>query len=850
MNNYKHTNLTTNQALNKLKQNGKNQLIKAKKKNVFALFLSQLANPMIVVLIVSAIFSYIISLYSKEGISDVIIILTVVFLNSLLGVIQEAKAEKAINALNDLTPKKSKVIRDNEIKFILSEDLVTDDIVIIESGDIIPADGILLENHSLKIDESTLTGESIAKEKDLTNDNNQVYMGSVVTYGKGIFKVTSTGMKTEMGKIAKVISDSKNNLTPLQKRLNKLSKLLTIIVISICICMFAISLLKSPKITINFVIDSFMLAISLAVAAIPEGLAAVVTILLSIGVTKMAKQKAIIRKLTAVETLGCVQIICTDKTGTLTENKMKVTNWDSENPYMLAKASFLCNDTKLQNNKWIGEPTEIALAKFAIENFKSIDTNTLKEQRVDEIPFDSTRKMMSTIHKNGSFFIQYTKGAVDVILNKCTMYLSNKGPIPLTDKIRNKILETNHTYAKNGLRVLACSYKDYWYNPKGLDKNENNLTYIGMLGMLDPIRHEVFDAIKECKDAGINVMMITGDHFDAATTIGKSINLVNNESEVITGSKLDELSDEELEKCILNYHVFARVSPLHKARIVETLQKKSLVVAMTGDGVNDAPSIKKADIGISMGIMGTDVTKNASDMVLADDNFNTIVKAVEEGRKIYANIDKAIHFLLSSNLSEVLSILIATLCGFVILDPVHILWINLITDSFPALALGLEPAEDNIMKKPPRPFSSKLFNRKTWFNILYQGIIVTILTIGSFLIGTYLENGSFTNLLSYDGKTMAFLTMSMAEIFHSFNLRSKNDSIFKIKTTNKYLWFGCLGSLILTTMVIYIPYLANLFGFRYLAYYEFAIALGLGLLIIPIVEIVKKLENKLKKSAN
>lgn len=850
MNNYKHTNLTTNQALNKLKQNGKNQLIKAKKKNVFALFLSQLANQMIVVLIVSAIFSYIISLYSKEGISDVIIILTVVFLNSLLGVIQEAKAEKAINALNDLTPKKSKVIRDNEIKFILSEDLVTDDIVIIESGDIIPADGILLENHSLKIDESTLTGESIAKEKDLTNDNNQVYMGSVVTYGKGIFKVTSTGMKTEMGKIAKVISDSKNNLTPLQKRLNKLSKLLTIIVISICICMFAISLLKSPKITINFVIDSFMLAISLAVAAIPEGLAAVVTILLSIGVTKMAKQKAIIRKLTAVETLGCVQIICTDKTGTLTENKMKVTNWDSENPYMLAKASFLCNDTKLQNNKWIGEPTEIALAKFAIENFKSIDTNTLKEQRVDEIPFDSTRKMMSTIHKNGSFYIQYTKGAVDVILNKCTMYLSNKGPIPLTDKIRNKILETNHTYAKNGLRVLACSYKDYWYNPKGSDKNENNLTYIGMLGMLDPIRHEVFDAIKECKDAGINVMMITGDHFDTATTIGKSINLVNNESEVITGSKLDELSDEELEKCILNYHVFARVSPLHKARIVETLQKKSLVVAMTGDGVNDAPSIKKADIGISMGIMGTDVTKSASDMVLADDNFNTIVKAVEEGRKIYANIDKAIHFLLSSNLSEVLSILIATLCGFVILDPVHILWINLITDSFPALALGLEPAEDNIMKKPPRPFSSKLFNRKTWFDILYQGIIVTILTIGSFLIGTYLENGSFTNLLSYDGKTMAFLTMSMAEIFHSFNLRSKNDSIFKIKTTNKYLWFGCLGSLILTTMVIYIPYLANLFGFRYLAYYEFAIALGLGLLIIPIVEIVKKLENKLKKSAN
>lgn len=850
MNNYKHTNLTTNQALNKLKQNGKNQLIKAKKKNVFALFLSQLANPMIVVLIVSAIFSYIISLYSKEGISDVIIILTVVFLNSLLGVIQEAKAEKAINALNDLTPKKSKIIRDNEIKFILSEDLVTDDIVIIESGDIIPADGILLENHSLKIDESTLTGESIAKEKDLTNDNNQVYMGSVVTYGKGIFKVTSTGMKTEMGKIAKVISDSKNNLTPLQKRLNKLSKLLTIIVISICICMFAISLLKSPKITINFVIDSFMLAISLAVAAIPEGLAAVVTILLSIGVTKMAKQKAIIRKLTAVETLGCVQIICTDKTGTLTENKMKVTKWDSENPYMLAKASFLCNDTKLQNNKWIGEPTEIALAKFAIENFKSIDTNTLKEQRVDEIPFDSTRKMMSTIHKNGSFFIQYTKGAVDVILNKCTMYLSNKGPIPLTDKIRNKILETNHTYAKNGLRVLACSYKDYWYNPKGSDKNENNLTYIGMLGMLDPIRHEVFDAIKECKDAGINVMMITGDHFDTATAIGKSINLVNNESEVITGSKLDELSDEELEKCILNYHVFARVSPLHKARIVETLQKKSLVVAMTGDGVNDAPSIKKADIGISMGIMGTDVTKSASDMVLADDNFNTIVKAVEEGRKIYANIDKAIHFLLSSNLSEVLSILIATLCGFVILDPVHILWINLITDSFPALALGLEPAEDNIMKKPPRPFSSKLFNRKTWFDILYQGIIVTILTIGSFLIGTYLENGSFTNLLSYDGKTMAFLTMSMAEIFHSFNLRLKNDSIFKIKTTNKYLWFGCLGSLILTTMVIYIPYLANLFGFRYLAYYEFAIALGLGLLIIPIVEIVKKLENKLKKSAN
>ena len=828
--------LSSNEVTKRQNQNGLNELKEKKKKSAVMLFLEQFIDVLIALLIVAAIAAYFVG-----DVIDSCVILIAVLLNTVIGFIQEYRSEKAIEMLKSVTTSYAVVKRDGQVQKIDAKELTIGDIVILEEGDKIPADLVLIETNRLKVDESNLTGESVPVEK---SPKEEAYMDSNVTLGNGVGIVTAIGMDTSIGKIAEVIQEEKGE-TPLQKKMDKLGKTLSVIAIIVCVFIFIFELFRGIPI-----VETFLTAVSLAVAAIPEGLPAVLTLTLALGMQQLTKSNAIVRRLLSVETLGSCTVICSDKTGTLTENKMKVTKWDSENPYMLAKASFLCNDTKLQNNKWIGEPTEIALAKFAIENFKSIDTNTLKEQRVDEIPFDSTRKMMSTIHKNGSFYIQYTKGAVDVILNKCTMYLSNKGSIPLTDKIRNKILETNHTYAKNGLRVLACSYKDYWYNPKGSDKNENNLTYIGMLGMLDPIRHEVFDAIKECKDAGINVMMITGDHFDTATTIGKSINLVNNESEVITGSKLDELSDEELEKCILNYHVFARVSPLHKARIVETLQKKSLVVAMTGDGVNDAPSIKKADIGISMGIMGTDVTKSASDMVLADDNFNTIVKAVEEGRKIYANIDKAIHFLLSSNLSEVLSILIATLCGFVILDPVHILWINLITDSFPALALGLEPAEDNIMKKPPRPFSSKLFNRKTWFDILYQGIIVTILTIGSFLIGTYLENGSFTNLLSYDGKTMAFLTMSMAEIFHSFNLRSKNDSIFKIKTTNKYLWFGCLGSLILTTMVIYIPYLANLFGFRYLAYYEFAIALGLGLLIIPIVEIVKKLENKLKKSAN
>lgn len=833
--NEKYTGLKSKEVNDRLSKYGKNILLKTKKKSLFVLFFKQLANPMIIVLLISAMLSYIISLINNQSITDVIIILIVVLLNTLLGVIQEYKAEKAILALSKLTPKSSKVIRDGSVKEILSEDIVIDDILLINTGDIIPADGYLLENHSINCDESTLTGESIPIEKDL-KDNNTIYMGSVITYGKGIMKVTQTGMNTEIGKIAHIINSAKNSDTPLQKRLNKLSKLLTIFVLLICIIMFVISLFKAKSITFNFIIDAFMLSISLAVAAIPEGLAAVVTIILSIGVTKMAKQKAIIRKLTAVETLGCVEVICTDKTGTLTKNKMKVEKYYTHNHLLLNKIIYYCNDSKLSGKKYIGESTEIALKKYSSNYI--INEN---QDRIDELPFDSNRKMMSTIHKNGNYYVQYTKGAIDSIINKTSFILSENGVIPINENLKNEILNINHQFASEGLRVIACAYKDYWFKPSSSDKTivEDNLVFVGLVGLIDPIRDEVFNSINTCKKAGITVMMITGDHLDTAVAIGKKINLLENNNQALSGFELDQLSDDVLNNCILNYRVFARVTPTHKTRIIKTLQIKNKIVAMTGDGVNDAPSIKTADIGISMGIMGTDVTKDSADMILADDNFSTIVQAVEEGRKIYTNIDKTIHFLLSSNLSEVFTILIATIIGFTILDPAHILWINLITDSIPALALGMENKEPDIMNKKPRSINSNLFNKKTWFDIFYQGIIVSLLTITSFLIGCKLDSGNMFSFNSLLGKTMAFLTMSMAEVFHAFNLRSKNSSIFKIKNNNKYLWFGCFIAIVLTTSVIYLPFLSNIFGFVKLKYYHFAMSFGLGFSIIPIVEIMK-----------
>lgn len=835
--------LTTIQANQKLQKNGKNKLIDEKKASIISLFFKQLANPMIIILIISAFLSLAINLYQHvNNFSDVIIIAIVVILNALLGMIQELKAEKAIEALKKITASTSKVIRDNKIEHILSENIVDEDMIYLEAGDAIPADAIVIENHSLQVDESTLTGESIPVQKD-TKDNNNIYMGSVVTYGRGYAKVVQTGMNTKMGGIATVLTKAKKLETPLQKKLSHLSRILSILVVIVCIFMFILTLVLKKDFSIHFILDSFILAISLAVAAIPEGLAAVVTILLSIGVTKMSKQNAVIRKLTAVETLGSTNVICSDKTGTLTQNKMVVTSYFTNDFFLMSKALLWCNNSVFQENNWIGDPTEIAIAKFATSSFPNLFEQLPHQQRIFELPFDSKRKMMSIICKKDAFYHQFTKGALDKVLEKCNRYLSKKGVVPLTEDIKRQIFLKNKEFASQALRVIACAYKEYWYLPNQSQENklENDLIFIGMVGMIDPIRPEVFDAVKECKQAGINVVMITGDHKDTAVAIAKQLNLISTEDEAITGDELNQLSNDELLHTIEKYHVFARVNPEHKVKIVETWQKKGMIVAMTGDGVNDAPSIKIADIGIGMGITGTDVTKNVADMILADDNFATIVEAVKEGRKIYENIQKAIQFLLSSNLSEVLSILVATLLGFTILDPGHILWINLITDTFPALALGMDKSDEKMIESDPKLSRHKFFGKSDWIDIIYQGVAVGILTIIAFLIGCYIDHNEITTLDSPTGKTMAFLTMSMAEIFHSFNMRSRKHSIFKIKSNNRYLWFAALGAVILTTLVIYFPPLNQLFGFAYVTYFEYSIAIGLSLMIIPLVEGVKKI---------
>lgn len=835
--------LNSSDALKRLNKNGKNKLIEVKKDSIFSLFFKQLINPMIVVLLVSSFLSILINIYQQSyNYSDVIIILIVVILNGLLGTIQEKKAENAIEALKKITSSTSKVIRDKNIQTILSEEIVIDDVIYLEAGDNVPADAIILENYSLQVDESTLTGESIPIHKDMDKDNH-IYMGSTITYGRCYAKVVQIGMNTKIGGIADVLSKAKATETPLQKKLSHLSKILSFLVVFICTVMFILNLIIKKNFSINFILDTFILAISLAVAAIPEGLAAVVTILLSIGVTKMSKQNAVIRKLTAVETLGSTNIICSDKTGTLTQNKMVVTKVFTNDYFLLSKICLFCNNAILQQNEWLGDTTEIAIAKYASNSFPILFETKNNDKQILEIPFDSTRKMMSVIYQKDSLFHQYTKGALDRLLEKCNRFLSPKGVIPLTKTIKEQILNKNQEYAASALRVIACAYKDYWYNPNALsiDKLENDLIFIGILGMTDPIRPEVIEAIQNCQKASITPIMITGDHKITAISIAKQLDIIKNENEAITGDELNQLSDAELQEKLDAYHVYARVNPEHKVRIVQAWQKKGKIVAMTGDGVNDAPSIKMADIGIGMGITGTDVTKNVADMILADDNFATIVEAVKEGRKIYENIQKAIQFLLSSNLSEVLSILVATILGFTILDPGHILWINLITDTFPALALGMDKTDNNIMEQPPRQGAGKFFNKIDWMNIIYQGIIVSILTISSFLIGCYIDHHSIITLDSPTGKTMAFLTMSMAEIFHAFNLRSRRHSIFKIKSNNPYLWLASLFAVILTTLVIYFPPLNKLFGFSYISYCSYAISIGLAMMIIPIVEIVKKI---------
>ena len=846
--------LTTAEAEKRLAENGKNKLKEGSKDSLFVRFLKQLADPMIIILLVAAVVSGVLEV-AAHGLSfgaftDSIIILAVVIFNAVLGVYQESKAEKAIEALQEMAAATSKVLRDGNIVHVRSEDLVVGDIVVLEAGDAVPADGRLIENASLKIEEAALTGESVpvnkfidiinlkdeGKDVPLGDRANMVYMGSTVVYGRGVAVITATGMDTEMGKIADALVKAEEGKTPLQLKLAQLSKILTWLVLGICVLIFGVKLLGAGgEFSADVFVDSFMVAVSLAVAAIPEGLVAVVTVVLSMGVSNMSKKNANIRKLTAVETLGCAQIICSDKTGTLTQNKMTVVDHFGEDENLLASAMALCSDAQLgTDGKVEGEPTEAALVEWAKKiGISKIDL-VKAMPRSGEAPFDSGRKMMSSVHPTGAEYVQYTKGAPDVVVGLCTHYLKDGKPVPMTEEYKAEILAANKGFADRALRVLACGTRTYSAEPTSYEPEalEHDLCFVGLSAMIDPVRPEVKVAIEKCRSAGIRPIMITGDHVDTAIAIAKELGILEGDAKAITGAQLNEMSDEEFAKEFQNISVYARVQPEHKTRIVTAWKSAGYITAMTGDGVNDAPSIKAADIGVGMGITGTDVTKNVADMVLADDNFATIVGAVEEGRRIYDNIRKAIQFLLGSNISEVISIFAATLMGFEILAPVHLLWINLVTDSFPALALGVEKAEPGIMNRKPRNAKDGVFSGGLGWDVAYQGLMVSVLVLGSYFIGLNMAGAEH-------GMTMAFLTMSMAELFHSFNMRSQRKSIFTLGHNNKALWLAAVGALAATVLVCEIPFLATAFGFTPVGLVEFAIAAGLGICVIPIVEIVK-----------
>ena len=874
--------LSSLQAEERLQKNGPNELEAPPSLPMWKRFINQMKDPMIIILLIAALISGITTYYesvlsqSSAFPTDSMIILIVVIINAVLGVVQESKAEKAIESLQKMSASNSKVLRDGKVMMIPSIKLVKGDVVLLEAGDSINADGRVMESASLTVEESALTGESTSVKKNtnviemqdipLGDRTNMVYRGSEVVYGRGKVLVTATGMDTEMGKIARVISNTQEGKTPLQIKLSQLSKVLTKIVLGICVFIFAFSLFMHREIfssgdvmaIVENSLDFFMVAVSLAVAAIPEGLVAVVTIVLSIGVTNMSKKKAIIRKMTAVETLGCASIICSDKTGTLTQNKMTVVKTYTQDESLLAKAMSLCNDAVQDDNKEVsGEPTEAALVQYAIS--KHLNKNELlqKQPRIDEYPFDSSRKLMSTIHQDGNGYIQYTKGAPDVLIARCTKILKDGAVQPMTKEDRTEILKANKSMADDALRVLAAAYTTYTDTKSFASKEaiEQNLIFIGLTGMIDPVRPEVKQAISTCKSAGITPIMITGDHLDTAVAIARELDILQDSSQAITGYDLQKMTDEEFMKNVQKYRVYARVQPEHKTRIVKAWKTLGKVVAMTGDGVNDAPSIKTADIGVGMGITGTDVTKNVADMVLADDNFATIVTAVGEGRRIYDNIRKAIQFLLSSNLSEVLSIFISTLLNFTILKAPHLLFINLVTDSLPSIALGMEKEETHLMDRKPRSSSEGIFAQGLGFNVVYQGIFVTLLTLAAFFIGERLETGRwvFANITDcQEGMTMAFLTMSMCEIFHSFNMRSATESIFTLLRQGNHNWIlvgTMVASLVLTTCLIEVPFLADAFGFTPISYVEYGISLLLAISIIPLVEIIKYIQRK-KVSAN
>ena len=878
------TGLTSQEAARRLEQNGKNKLADAKKVSILTRFFNQMKDPMIIILLVAAVISAVTEMIEAKQFvtpTDSIIILAVVLINAVLGVIQESKAEKAVEALQKMSAATTRVLRDGKIVTVKSEDLVVGDVILLDAGDAIPADCRIFECASMKIEEAALTGESVPVDKlvraltlsgeksdevPLGDRKNMAYMGSTLVYGRGKAVVVATGMDTEMGKIANAISLAEEGKTPLEIKLEQLSHVLTKLVIGVCGVIFAYNIITQYFIGgegvrfFDVALHSFITAIALAVAAIPEGLVAVMTIVLSIGVTNMSKKNAIIRKMTAVETLGCTQIICSDKTGTLTQNVMTVVDHWAEDEKFLATAMALCTNAEVdENGKGTGEPDEVALINYAgTLGLKKEDLVT-SHPRVGEIPFDSQRKMMSTVHEFNGKFYQFTKGAPDEILKRCSHALIDGNVTALTEEFFQKTMAENTRMGNKALRVFAAAYREYDSAPDSYESQalEKDLIFIGLTGMIDPVRPEVKAAIIECRNAGITPIMITGDHINTAKAIARELGILTDDSQALMGSQIDDYNDEEFSQLVENIFVYARVQPEHKTRIVNAWRAKGYVTAMTGDGVNDAPSIKSADIGVGMGITGTDVTKNVADMVLADDNFATIVSAVGEGRRIYDNIRKAIQFLLGSNLSEVLSIFYATIMGFTILEAPHLLFINLVTDSIPALALGLERPERNIMRRKPRSKNDGIFADGLGVDVAYQGLLVTILTVIAFYIGELLnlpagEHFRWSNIPnSGEGMTMAFFTMAMCEIFHSFNMRSQRNSSVALMFQghhNVTLYGAMVGSFILTTAVVEIDVLSNLFGFTHLGTEEYLVSLGLAFSIIPLVEIIKFIQRKFSKS--
>ena len=846
--------LTDKEVLKLRKKYGYNKLDEKKRESIFFKFISQFKDFMIIILLIAALVSAIVSYFegTKEY-TDSIIIVVIVVINALIGVIQESKAEKSLEALKKLSSPTSKVLRNGKTITIDSTLLVPGDIIELEAGNFVPADCRLISSYNLKIEESALTGETVPITKDakvilpsnvaLGDMINMAFSTTIVTNGHAQAIVTETGMNTKVGKIAKMIITDEAPQTPLQKKLTGIGKSLGIICLIICLTIFIIGLFKGISVS-----EMFMTSVGLAVAAIPEGLPAVVTIMLSIGVTKMSKNNAIIRKLPAVETLGSSSIICSDKTGTLTQNKMKVTkicnykeditnDIHSQNFNFILELGSMCNDCKINGKTVIGEPTESAIVNAGLKYGKN--KNTLYEQmrRVNEIPFDSERKMMTTIHKIGSKYRIITKGAPDVIISKCNYIYNNGSTNYMNSSTQNNILNTNEKMANEALRVIAIAYKDVSSLPNNINSEniEKDLVFVGLIGMIDPPRAGVKEAIFTAKKAGIKTVMITGDHILTAKAIAKDLGIYSDGDIAITGNELDKLSDREFQKNIMKYSVFARVSPEHKVKIVKAFQKTGNVVAMTGDGVNDAPALKNADIGVSMGLNGTDVAKNASDMILTDDNFVTIVKAVKEGRHIYDNIKKAVHFLISTNVGEIVTIFLGLLLGLdTPLLAIHLLWINLVTDSFPAIGLGLEPEEKYIMNRKPKNPKKGLFADGLWFKIFFEGCMIGVLTLLAF----------YTGSTKYDinvGRTMAFLTLGLTELVHSLNIRS-DESLFEVGLLkNKYLIFAFLLGAILQIGVTLIPQIATIFDVMPLSPIQWIYTIVISICPLFIMEAKKKL---------